>query len=310
MLPVRDKRFELLSIHTFPECDSKGEQRDFCEEQRAVERGMGEEIAGYYQFYNRCMNQMLECSAKLEAEAVEAMKLARAEARKAQILAMGKSESMLVDALTAKEGTDYLRSTLPPKEEGVCQDMAEVKSCLDSVKGKEQALREELRKEDDAFDQTVAASIYREARELEASCYEPEFSCLSERAKRYGATGETVRTLKQNIEILKQRERLALRVSPDAANRCKARGVSEHQNDIISAYTVYAKQPVLYFRQKLHKAFLSMHRDQVACLRGQPVAEPAQPHTPAAPPPKKPAGQPPPQKKKQPAQGSILQAKR
>lgn len=311
MLHVRDRRFELLSIHTFPECDHEsGDKRDFCEEQRAVERGMGQEIVGYYEYHNKCMSQMLECTAQLEAEALEAATMARAEHRKLLIQSQGKNESALVDALAAKEGVSYLRATLPPKEEGVCQDMEEVKSCLTSTQEQDKALLDELRKDDGEYSDEFAASMFQEARQAEAACYEPEFECLKQRARKYGATGETLRSLKNNIEVLKQRERLSLRVAKASVDQCKANAVSQHQKSIVSAYTTYARQPVLFFRQKLHSAFLKMHRDQVACLRGQPVADPA-----AAPPPpsKKPSKQPgtrPEQPKQPPKNDSRLQAKR
>ena len=311
MLHVRDRRFELLSIHSYPECDGHaGDERDRCEEQKAVEQGMGEEIADYYEFHNRCMTQMLACTARLEAEAVEAMKVARAEARKLQIQGMTKSESALVEALAAKEAVAYLRSTLPPKEEGVCANLEKVTSCLEATQAKDETLNAELRKEDDEFDAPYAAGIFQEARESEASCYDPELECLSARAAKYGETAESIRTLKQNLEIIKQRERLSLRVPEQTASDCKQDAVKKHQSSIISAYTTYAKQPVLFFRKKLHTAFLSLHRDQVACLRGSAAGEsnaPKAPSAPSAPPPKKPAV---PGPEKRDPKDSLLQAKR
>ena len=311
MIHVRDQRFELLSIHSYPECDgATGEKRERCEEQKAVQQGMGEEIASYYEHHNRCMTQMLACTARLEAEAVEAMKVARAETRKLQIQGLGKSESALVEAMTAKEAAAYLRSTLPPKEEGVCSNLENVTSCLAAAKAKDKTLDAELRKEDAEFDEDYAAGIYQEAREAEASCYQPEFECLSARAARYGETAESIRTLKQNLEIIKQRERLSLRLAEQTASDCKQNAVAQHQSAIISAYTIYAKQPVLFFRKKLHSAFLSLHRAQVACLRGGAADDggsPKTPSAPAAPPPKKPAT---PAPEERDSKDSLLQAKR
>src|SRR5690606_2405443 len=103
-------------------------------------------------------------------------------------------------------------------------------------------------------------------------CYEPEYSCLTARARKYGATAETTRALKRNIEIIKQRERLSMRVAEQTANQCKQEAVTQHQKSIVSAYKTYAKQPVLFFRRQLHRAFLKMHEEQVACLRGLPPA--------------------------------------
>jgi hypothetical protein len=58
-----------------------------------------------------------------------------------------------------------------------------------------------------------------------------------------------------------------LRAGDAAASRCESAAVAKHQGDIISAYKVYVRQPVLFFRNKLHKVFLKMHRSQVDCLR-------------------------------------------
>jgi hypothetical protein len=40
----------------------------------------------------------------------------------------------------------------------------------------------------------------------------------------------------------------------------------EHQAGIVSAYVAYVREPVLYFRTQLDKAFLELHQAQVSCL--------------------------------------------
>jgi len=310
MMEVRDQRFELLSGQSFPQCDAKsGGEREQCEENAAVDLGKGKEMVGLYQFHNKCMSQMLECSVKLEAEAVEKMKVARAETRKASIQAMGKSESAHVEAVAAKEGVAYLRSTMHPKEEGACTNLDAVSQCLASNKSKHNELTEELRKEDADYDETYAASVYQEANQAEAKCYTPEFECLLDRAKRHGGSAETDRGLKKNLELLKQRERLSMRVSEETAANCKSTRVAKHQQSIIAAYTTYARQPVLFFLKKLHQAFYDMHEDQVACLRSLSESAPAKSApAPAAPAPIKPAK--PPAPAPQETEDSLLQAKR
>jgi hypothetical protein len=310
MMEVRDQRFELLSVHTFPQCDAKsGADREVCEENSAVDQGMGKEIAGLYSFHNKCMTQMLDCTVKLEAEAVEKMKVARAETRKAAIQAIGKSESALVEAIVAKEGVAYLRSTLPPSEEGVCTKLDAVTQCLASAGSKEQELTEELRKEDGDYDQTYAAGVYQDVYLAQSKCYAPEFQCLQDKTKRWGGSPETEKSLKRNLEMLKQRERLSLRLAEDTASNCKTSEVAKHQQSIISAYTTYARQPVLFFLKKLHQAFYELHEDQVACLRNLSGSAPARPAPgPAQTPPSKPAKQPQPEADEAP--DSLLQAKR
>ncbi len=311
MMEVRDQRFELLSTQSFPQCDAKsGAERERCEENAAVEQGLGKEMVSLYQFHNKCMSQLLECTAKLEAEALEKMKVARAEVRKATIQAMSKSESAHVEAVAAKEGVAYLRSTMHPKEEGACINLEAVSQCLASNKSKFGELDAELRKEDGDYDESFAASVFQEANQAEAECYTPEFECLLDRAKRHGGSAETDRGLKKNLELLKQRERLSMRVSEETAANCKSTRVAKHQQSVIAAYTTYARQPVLFFLKKLHQAFYDMHQDQVSCLRSLSESAPEKPApapAPAAPAPGKPAKPPAP-----PAQtkDSLLQAKR
>ena len=310
MMEVREQRHELLSIHTYPACDTEhGDKKEQCEENLAAKQGMGKEIASYYQFHNRCMTQMVACTARLEAQAEEKMRVARAETRYGQIKAIGASESALVESLTAKEGVAYLRSTLPPQEEGACKEMPEVASCFAATKESDKAIKSELMKEDGEFDESQTASMYQDARNAEAQCYDPEFSCLIDHTRKYGGSPETQRTLKANIEIIKQRERLSLRVAPAAAEQCKAAAVAKHQQSVISAYLTYTKQPVLFFRRKLHGAFLKLHEDQVACLRGTPSAAPATPAAPPAPKPRKAPAKPAPQEPEKP-DAPALQAKR
>lgn len=310
MMEVRDQRFDILSAHSFPECDAKsGSERELCEENSAVDRGMGKEIAGLYQFHNKCMTQMLECTAKLEAEALEKMTVARAETRKATIQAIGKSESAHVEAVAAKEGVAYLRSTMHPSEGSACTNLEAVTQCLASNKSQHEELAAELRKPDGEYNETYAASVYQDANLAEAKCYAPEFACLLDRAKRHGGSPETDRALKKNLEVLKQRERLSMRVSEETAANCKTTRVAKHQQSIISAYTTYARQPVLFFLKKLHNAFYELHQDQVACLRSVSDAAPAQPApAPEQPAPKDPAKPPAPEPNE--TEDSLLQAKR
>lgn len=314
MMEVRDQRFELLSAQSFPQCDAKsGAERELCEENAAVDQGMGKEMVGLYQFHNKCMSQMLECTVKLEAEAVEKMKVARAEMRKATIQAISKSESAHVEAVAAKEGVAYLRSTMHPKEEGACTNLDAVSQCLASNESKQDEFAQELRKEDGDYNETYAASVYQEANQAEAKCYDPEFACLLERAKRHGGSTETDRGLKKNLELLKQRERLSMRVSEETAANCKNTHVAKHQQSIIAAYTTYARQPVLFFLKKLHQAFYDMHEDQVTCLRSLSDSAPAKPApapapAPATPAPSKPAKPAAPQADE--GKDSLLQAKR
>jgi hypothetical protein len=268
LIHTRDERFEMLSLHAFPECDTKsGDDKMFCEEERGVEEGLGDRMVTYYKHHNSCLDELMQCTARLVDEAKEAARRQLAAQRKQHIESLGKSEALHVDALATAESVNYMRSTLPPKEEGACTDMSETAQCLATVKAEDAELDAELMKPDGEYDEERAAQLYQAARSTEVTCPEAELGCLYARAQKYGATKETQRVFKRNVEILKQRERLGLRAGKQAAADCESAAVAKHQGDIISAYKTYVRQPVLFFRNKLHRVFEKMHRSQVSCLR-------------------------------------------
>lgn len=268
LMHARDERYDILGVHVFPECDSKhGDEKMFCEEDGAVGEGLGERLMGYYKQHNDCLTTMMQCTAKLLDEAEEARRVELAHQRRTKIEGMSKSEALHVEALTMQKSVAYMRSTLPPTEEGVCQNLPEAVDCRSSVASQDEEFKSELLKDKDEYDEAHAAEVYQGARSTEVTCPEPELSCLYARARKYGATPETQRYFKRNVEIIKQRERLGLRAGDDATSRCENAAVQKYQGDIISAYKVYVRQPVLFFRNKLHGVFLKMHRSQVECLR-------------------------------------------
>ena len=268
LMHARDERYDILGVHVFPECDSKrGDEKMFCEEDGAAGKGLGERLVGYYKQHTDCLNTVMQCTAKLLEEAEEARRIEVAHQRRTKIESMSKSEALHVEALTMQKSVTYMRSTLPPSEEGTCQNLPEAVDCRSRVAGQDEEFKTELLKDDGEYDEAAAADLYQSARSTEVTCPEPELSCLYARAQKYGATPETQRFFKRNVEIIKQRERLSLRAGGDAASRCESAAVAKYQGDIISAYKVYVRQPVLFFRNKLHGVFLKMHRSQVDCLR-------------------------------------------
>ena len=155
----------------------------------------------------------------------------------------------------------------PPSADALCQEYAQQDDCLAQVAPLEKQLQTYLQNDDGAYQQTEAVTLYRKAREHEASCYQPEFDCLDQKLGKYGATDRTRALLQRNFEVIEQRERLESTVSDAVVERCLLQGTSQHQDEVISDYQQYARQPVLFFRLKLHQAFLAVHEAQVQCLQ-------------------------------------------
>jgi hypothetical protein len=111
--------------------------------------------------------------------------------------------------------------------------------------------------------------LYAASKATEASCPEPEFQCLVSALQAYGALPETRKWVDRNVQALRERQEVATHVPPDVQGECLTDTAAKHEARIVSAYQIYVKQPVLFFRTQLEKAFLTLHEDQVACLRGK-----------------------------------------
>ena len=144
-------------------------------------------------------------------------------------------------------------------------------ACESQTEEQLKRLDEELSKEDKDYDADRAKELYITARKTEAGCRDPEFECLLSKLGDYGATNKTRRSLDQNLQILKERQALINLMGQDEAKSCLDAGVSKYQAQIIQGYKQYAREPVMFFRWKLHETFFKLHKTQVKCL-GSAVA--------------------------------------
>jgi hypothetical protein len=84
---------------------------------------------------------------------------------------------------------------------------------------------------------------------------------------------ESRKWVERNLALLTQRQTLAAGAAAQGAS-CIADLQAEHQAEIVAAYVSYAREPVLYFRTQLDKAFLKLHQAQVSCLTAERKASP------------------------------------
>ena len=87
---------------------------------------------------------------------------------------------------------------------------------------------------------------------------------------------ESRKWVDRNLGLLSERQDLLARVSLASGNHCVTALQQQHQAGIVSAYVTYVREPVLYFRTQLDKAFLALHQAQVSCLAARPQTSPPQ----------------------------------
>jgi hypothetical protein len=266
LLQVAERRDKLASLHRLSSCeqftDTDGKTR--CIAEQLSERGHSKEAADYYGLANWCLAKVVTCTSQRAEQARLAALEARFQTRKQELetSAEGVNAWNSVELVHAK--VEYLRSTLPPRAAAVCEPEPSVATCQKRFEAAEQALHEQLRRED--YDAKAAISSYATVKQIEASCEEPELACLSSAVASYGVFPEARKWVDRNLALLAERQALTSLVSAEAQSECLASPQQAHQPRIVEAYTTYSRQTVLFFRMQLDKAFLSMHEAQVRCL--------------------------------------------
>lgn len=269
MIQAGDRRADLLDAHSTDRCRSTSANSDAearCVAKELPNPGSAEAAKEYFHFEGWCFKQILECTAKLQAEAADEERTARAKRRWQQLESLEKSAQLRDKVSFSRERNIYLRGTLPPKAEGLCGEFSDVSACTSKAEAQNDQIDVELAKDDKSYDAARAASIYEAMKTQEAACYEPEFKCLMSKLGRYGESSETRRWLTQNLDLLEKREQLIGQVSDQVAKSCLDGGVSKFQSQIIQGYTQYAREPGTFFRAQLHRAFAKLHKSQVKCL--------------------------------------------
>jgi hypothetical protein len=275
LFQISDRRSQLVSRLRLNACEDSD---DFQSKSRCfvsqLEKSAPRELGDYLAAENWCFKQLTDCTTEKAEAASRATLEALAAARMQEVEAAPAAQAARSEALATRARIVYLRATLPP-DVAACAPDAEAKACGARVEDARQALDESLRRDD--YAPSTAASSYVALQGLEASCVRPELTCLSSLVRSYGVFPESRKWVDRNLELLGKRQELVARVSPENGERCLSEQQQQHQANIVSAYVVYVREPVLYFRTQLDKAFLTLHQAQVSCLQAKPQNQRSKP---------------------------------
>jgi len=276
LFQVTDSRSQLVSRLRLSSCEDRD---DFKDKSRCVlaqleSTASPRELADYLSLENWCFSQLTACTAEKANAASQATLEALAAARKQQLETTPSALAARSAALAAQARIEYLRATLPPDVAG-CAVGAERAECSARVEAARKQLDESLRQ--DGFDASTGAASYVSLQAMQEGCVRPELECLSSLVRSYGVFPESRKWVDRNLELLGKRQDLVERVGAASSGRCVSGPQQAHQADIVSAYVAYVREPVLYFRTQLDKAFLSLHQEQVSCLSAKPQKSASKP---------------------------------
>jgi hypothetical protein len=270
-LTVNEKREKLIQNKGRVNCRMQDPDR----EARCIADEMlgREDLTLALEFYNAdiwCHDQLLACIAKQETKAATDSVAARADQRRLSLEQSKEGIAERARGSFAAEKVKYIRATLPPDAEGDCEDVKTTDSCIESAREKESEYLKEFDKSESEYKFETAKRLLTNINQAEAACYKPEIDCLLARLPKYGETKDTTPSLEKNFALLEQRQRLYIKLGPAYAQHCLDEGTTVHQPEIIRSYLAYVREPVLFFRRQLHRAFLTMHQAQVDCLKSTP----------------------------------------
>lgn len=268
LMQIDEHRNDFVANNYIAQCRdlADNDEESECVAQSLAADGQPKAPVEYYGFGAWCYQKLNECTAALAVTAVEDARLARIEFRRDEIEFSGEGIAARAAVTYAQERINYIRSTLPPKGDGLCAEEAVRSQCEATAKIKQERFEAKLDGDDQQYDHNGALQLYREAHESEASCYEPEFHCLEANLVRFGEMMASKKSLEKNLDRLQRREFLRAQVDSTASEQCLMEGVSKHQASIIDDYQAYVQQPVMFFRDRLHRAFLQLHQSQIRCL--------------------------------------------
>lgn len=261
-----ERRDALIQEHGLWHCRQRGTAQDEvkCIVDALTEQNQLAAAAEYYGFESWCTQKVLACTAELREKAEIAAKKARFYERRKFHETRPEALELWIDAEYAKEKLAYLRRTVPPRGKEMCQKLEPVAACQAELETQRAAFEAELNRDD--YDAERAARLYETAKQTEATCPETEFQCVVEGLGKYGALPETRKWLQKNLKVLERRQELLARLSPEVRVECLGDIATRHQRKIDDAYAIYVKQSVMFFRNKLERAYLAMHEAQVDCL--------------------------------------------
>lgn len=271
---VGEERDRLMKTEQLSECnvmpDRAGKTRCLADE--LVKRQKHAELAALYANDTACMRTVLACTAQLDKDAARVAVEVRAGERQRELAALPRGAAATSAAAIAEAKIGYLRSTLPPSQATACEPGDEVDRCTRAAATYEDQFEAELDKDD--YDPGVALGLLEQFAKAHSLCREPEIVCLSKTLEAHGLYPEAKKWVASNLALLERRQELSVGLPQRTRTRCISGASKEHQPHIVGAYVAYAREPVLYFRIQLDKAFLAMHESQVACLGSQAKGAP------------------------------------
>jgi hypothetical protein len=269
-MQVSDQRDELISSHPIPVCraqpDSDHEANCIAEE--LAKLGTPDPATKYYKTELWCLEELSRCVSKYQETQADEAQAARIAERRRAIETSSQGLTWHARVAATAEKIKYIRATLPPDADGVCQQEEGTSDCEKTIKQRDDELGAELSKSDTEYDRKKANKLYEQLTKIEASCSDPELKCLSKVVAKYGETSESRRWLQRNFDLLDKRQKLIEKAGDSSATPCLETGVASHQADIVQSYRAYVKEPVLFFRTQLHRSFFAMHKSQIDCLDG------------------------------------------
>jgi hypothetical protein len=270
-LTVNEKREKLIQNRGRVNCRTQDPER---EARCIAEEMLGrEDLTLALEFYNAdiwCHDQLIACITKQASKAVTDSVTAQANKRRLDLEQSKDGIAERARGSFAAEKVKYIRATLPPEAEGDCEDVKTTDRCVESAREKESEYLKEFDKSESDYHFETAKRLLSNLNQAEAACYKPEIDCLLARLPKYGETKDTIPALEKNFALLEQRQRWFVKLGPEYAQHCIDEGTTAHQPEIIRSYLAYVREPVLFFRRQLHRAFLTMHQAQVDCLKSTP----------------------------------------
>lgn len=260
----RDRLAERYGIDCSDQDDALA--RSACLMKDLVKQGHLSDGSDFLGYENWCLTKLVTCANERLAQAEDERLERERQSKKSEIVASKAGRAARNAAELEQAKVSYLRTTLPLAADGACAAAKLDSNCSREVDGAKRAFDAELGH--DHYDEKRALAAYLELKQREERCAVPQLECLTQALAPYGGTfPQTKRWLAQNFALLKQRQELGSDVSADSEAACLDGSQTAHEQSIVSAYTAYSHQPVLYFRVQLEKAFFALHQAEIACLQ-------------------------------------------
>jgi hypothetical protein len=224
------------------------------------------EADAYYSAELWCLDQLVTCLKDRASQAQKKSVQAKAQERKAAIEDSERGLGERARKSLAQAKIQYLRATLPPDAENICQGMEPKHACLAAVSATRTQLTDLYEKPEPEYRSAQAEALHDKLTKAEAACHAPELECLIARLPKYGDTSETQRLIDKNYAVLERRQRLVEKLGEASSVYCLKQAVPTNEAQVVQSYVTYVRQPVLFFRMQLHRSFLALHQAQLTCL--------------------------------------------